>query len=73
MSDIKLLKAIKKFKPDYIIINLGGGTQEILGMYIKKNLKFKTSILCTGAAISFTIKHLLIILLINIILVGYLD
>ena len=56
LSDIELLKAIKKFKPDYIIVNLGGGTQEILGMYIKKNLKFKTSILCTGAAISFFTK-----------------
>ncbi len=56
LSDIKLLKTIKKFKPNYIIINLGGGTQEVLGVYIKKNLKIKTSILCTGAAISFFTK-----------------
>ena len=33
--------------------NIGGGTQEILGLYIKKNLKYKTTILCTGGAISF--------------------
>ena len=33
--------------------NIGGGTQEILGVYLKKNLKFKTNILCTGGAISF--------------------
>ena len=36
--------------------NIGGGTQEILGLYLKKNLKFKTTILCTGAAISFFTK-----------------
>ena len=33
--------------------NIGGGTQEILGYYLKKNLKAKATILCTGGAISF--------------------
>ena len=56
LSDLNLLKNIKKFKPDYIIVNIGGGVQEVLGLYIKKNLKVKTSILCTGAAISFFTK-----------------
>ena len=56
LSDLHLLKNLKKFKPDYIIVNIGGGVQEVLGLYIKKNLKFKTSILCTGAAISFFTK-----------------
>mgnify|MGYP003325519486 CR=1 FL=1 len=32
---------------------LGGGTQEVLGSYLIKNLSFKTTILCTGGAISF--------------------
>ena len=36
--------------------NIGGGRQEILGLYLKKNLKIKTTILCTGAAISFFTK-----------------
>ena len=36
--------------------NIGGGKQEILGLYLKKNLKIKTTILCTGAAISFFTK-----------------
>ena len=36
--------------------NIGGGSQEILGLYLKKNLKIKTTILCTGAAISFFTK-----------------
>ena len=56
LSDKNLLKIIKKFKPDYVIVNIGGGIQEILGLYIKRNLKFKTTILCTGAAISFFTK-----------------
>ena len=56
LSDKKLLKLIKKIKPDYILTNIGGGKQEILGLYLKKNLKFKTTILCTGAAISFFTK-----------------
>jgi len=51
--DKKLLGIIKKIKPDYILINIGGGTQEILGLYIKKNTNFKCTILCNGAAISF--------------------
>ena len=47
---------IKKIRPDFIITNIGGGRQEILGLYLKKNLKIKTTILCTGAAISFLTK-----------------
>ena len=34
-------------------MNIGGGKQEILAFYLKKNLKFKTSIYCTGGAIAF--------------------
>ena len=53
LNDKKLINEINKFNPDFILTNIGGGTQEILGMYLKKNLKKKTSILCTGGAISF--------------------
>ena len=53
VEDKNLLKKIDEFKPRYIIINLGGGIQEILGIYIKKNSKFRSSIMCTGAAIAF--------------------
>ena len=55
-SDRKLLKKIKKVRPDFIMTNIGGGKQEILGLYLKKNLTIKTTILCTGAAISFFTK-----------------
>ena len=53
LRDKKLLKKINKLRPNFIMTNIGGGTQEILGLYLKKNLKFKTTIICTGGAISF--------------------
>ena len=56
IRDQKLIKLIKKYKPKYIIINIGGEVQEILGMYIKNNINYKTSIICTGAAIAFLTK-----------------
>ena len=40
-------------KPKYIIINLGSGIQEPLGLYLKQNLNFNPGIICTGAAIAF--------------------
>jgi len=51
--DTKLLNLIKRFKPRYIIMNIGGGSQEPLAIYIRNNIKFKISIMCTGAAIAF--------------------
>jgi len=55
--DLKLVNKINKIKPKYIIINLGGGTQEVLGNYLKKKLNYKPSIICTGAAISYFTKQ----------------
>ena len=57
LEDKKLLELINKIKPDHILINLGGNTQEILGLYIKSNIKYKPSIFCTGAAISYFTKE----------------
>ena len=48
-----MLKIIKRTKPRFVLINIAGGTQEILGLYLKKNLNYKPTILCTGAAITF--------------------
>ena len=53
ITDIELLKLLEKLRPKWILINLGGGVQEMLADYIKSNISFKTSILCTGAAIAF--------------------
>ena len=51
--DEHLLKKIAKARPDFIMTNIGGGTQEILGLYLRKKLKFKVTIICSGGAISF--------------------
>ncbi len=52
-NDKKLLNKIIKYKPRYIFINLGGGVQEKLGLFLKIKLSKLTTIICTGAAISF--------------------
>ena len=56
IKDLKLINKLNKVKPDYILTNIGGGAQEILGLYLKKNVNFKSAIFCTGAAISFFTK-----------------
>jgi N-acetylglucosaminyldiphosphoundecaprenol N-acetyl-beta-D-mannosaminyltransferase len=53
IEDKALLNIIENKKPKYVIINVGGGTQEKLGAYLKKNLSYKPAIICTGAAIAF--------------------
>ena len=57
VKDINLLNRIDVLKPDYIIINIGGQTQEVLGIYIKENLNYNIKIICTGAAIAFLTKR----------------
>ncbi len=57
IKDYKLLKKIQKIKPKYVVINLGGGVQEVLGSFLKNNINYKVSIICTGAAISYFTKQ----------------
>lgn len=57
IKDKNLLLRISQFKPDYIFINIGGQTQEVLGVYIKENTSSKIKIICTGAAIAFLTKR----------------
>jgi UDP-N-acetyl-D-mannosaminuronic acid transferase (WecB/TagA/CpsF family) len=52
-TDPDLLQAIELKKPRFIILCIAGGIQEKLGLYLKQNLSYKPSILCTGAAIAF--------------------
>lgn len=53
LEDQQLLKCIQDQRPKYIIIALGGGVQEQLGAFLKKNLNYKPTILCIGAALAF--------------------
>ena len=56
-KDKKLIRYINKIKPKFIIINIAGGKQEPLGLYLKNNISKKTTIICTGAAIAFLTKR----------------
>ena len=61
IKDTKLLQTIYKYRPKYILINLGGGVQEKLGFYLKRKISSKINIICTGAAIAFLTKKQAII------------
>lgn len=57
--DLNLLKIIQKEKPEYIFMNIGGGVQEPLAMFISKKLdRFNSNckIFCLGAALSYFSK-----------------
>lgn len=51
--DNELLAAIEARKPRYVVINIGGGIQEILGNFLQTRLSYQPTIICTGAAIAF--------------------
>lgn len=53
VEDTQLCTLIEQRKPTWVLINIGGGTQEILGYYLKKHLSYLPAIACTGAAIAF--------------------
>jgi len=53
IEDEQLLAYIERLKPTYVVINIGGGKQEKIGLYLKHHLSYRPTILCTGAALSF--------------------
>ena len=53
IEDLDLMDAIERVRPKTIFIQLGGGVQERLGLYLRENLSFSPAILCTGAALAF--------------------
>ncbi|MEI7581597.1 WecB/TagA/CpsF family glycosyltransferase [Runella sp.] len=53
VEDSLLLSKLEVLKPHWILINIGGGVQEKLGLYLKTHLSYKPAIICTGAAIAF--------------------
>ncbi len=52
-TDSELLKIVQTRRPAHIVIAIGGGVQEKLGYYLKKNAGYRPAIHCTGAAIGF--------------------
>jgi UDP-N-acetyl-D-mannosaminuronic acid transferase (WecB/TagA/CpsF family) len=53
VEDFTLLAVLQKLRPAHIIIGLGGGTQEKLGLFLRKRLSYTAGIHCIGAAIGF--------------------
>ena len=53
ISDPSLLAQIEESRPNTIFIQVGGGVQERLGLFLKENLSYTPSIFCTGAALAF--------------------
>ena len=53
MQDPALLQRLNSKRPRHIVVCIGGGTQERLGLYLRSELTGKPSIHCIGAAIAF--------------------
>lgn len=53
IEDSELLRRIDERRPRHIVVCIGGGTQERLGLYLRSELNCKPSIHCLGAAIAF--------------------
>lgn len=53
LSDPALLAWLRQRQPRHIIVALGGGTQERLGALLQRELAYRPSIHCIGAAIGF--------------------
>lgn len=52
-SDPMLEKLIELRRPRHVVLCIGGGTQEPLGYSLRRNLSYRPSIHCVGAAIGF--------------------
>jgi UDP-N-acetyl-D-mannosaminuronic acid transferase (WecB/TagA/CpsF family) len=53
IEDVALLERLNCIRPQHVIVTVGGGTQERLGLYLKRNLSYMPAIHCIGAAIAF--------------------
>ena len=53
IEDRELLALVEQLRPEHVIVTLGGGTQERLGLYLKRHLSYLPAIHCVGAAIAF--------------------
>jgi UDP-N-acetyl-D-mannosaminuronic acid transferase (WecB/TagA/CpsF family) len=53
IDDPALLERLNRLRPQHVIVTIGGGTQERLGLYLKRNLSYRPAIHCIGAAIAF--------------------
>ena len=53
VDDPQLITLLERLRPRHVMLTIGGGTQEKLGLYLKRNLSYRPAIHCVGAAIAF--------------------
>lgn len=53
IDDRELIERLEKLRVRHIVITIGGGSQERLGLFIKRHLDYLPAIHCIGAAIAF--------------------
>jgi UDP-N-acetyl-D-mannosaminuronic acid transferase (WecB/TagA/CpsF family) len=53
IADDALVAILQSRKPKHIIVGIGGGTQEKLGLYLREHLSYRPAIHCIGAALAF--------------------
>jgi UDP-N-acetyl-D-mannosaminuronic acid transferase (WecB/TagA/CpsF family) len=53
IDDPALIERLNRLRPQHVVVTIGGGTQERLGLYLKRNLAYRPAIHCIGAAIAF--------------------
>ena len=53
MRDDALAAKIDNHPPTHVVVGIGGGVQEKLGLFLKENLRARPSIHCIGAALAF--------------------
>jgi UDP-N-acetyl-D-mannosaminuronic acid transferase (WecB/TagA/CpsF family) len=53
VDDPTLVEMLERLQPQHVIVTVGGGTQERLGLYLKRLLPYRPAIHCIGAAIAF--------------------
>ncbi len=53
IEDAELLQRLEERRPRHVVLGLGGGTQERLGLFLKRHLRYRPAIHCIGAAVAF--------------------
>jgi exopolysaccharide biosynthesis WecB/TagA/CpsF family protein len=53
VRDEALASKIDSHSPTHVVVGIGGGVQEKLGLFLKENLRARPAIYCIGAALAF--------------------
>jgi N-acetylglucosaminyldiphosphoundecaprenol N-acetyl-beta-D-mannosaminyltransferase len=53
VTDAELTANLNTRRPAHVVIGIGGGPQEKLGLFLRENLSYRPAIHCIGAALGF--------------------